>query len=355
MKREEEARLIAIPIVGLAIGNVSGLLDGLAPSSAVYWAGSGYFMLTSLVVWQFNRLVYLRLLQDRWDWITDPKRRLRALLINVAVCTIPSMVAMLWIWYRLRGIGTDWTAIRNATIVALVFSAFITATYETLRLIRQRARAELETEKLERAKVQAELAALKSQIDPHFMFNSLNTLASLIEEDPARALDFNYKLAEIYRYILAKRNVELVPLREEVAFLNNYYSLLKLRFEDGIDLRLPREKNWPDGLLIPPISLQVLLENAVKHNECAADAPLTVRLEMFGDTVKLENEKRPRRQPRVSTRVGLKNLDERCRLILGRGIEVEDGARGFGVALPVKRAGTEPFQVESPASVPRRP
>jgi len=337
MIREERARLLAIPLVGLAIGVVSGLLEPLRPASPAYWLGCGYFALTSLVVWQANRLAYLRVLRNRWDWLTDPRRRLRALLINIIVCTTPSMVGMLWLWYRLSGFAPDWIAIRNATIIALVFSALITSTYETVRLIGQRARAEVAAEQIERSKAQAELAALKAQIDPHFMFNSLNTLASLIEEDPARALDFNQQLAEMYRYILSTRNLELVPLREEMAFLKNYYTMLKLRFEDGIELVLPREATWPAGVLIPPISLQALLENAVKHNECSAAAPLRMRLELADGTLTLENTKRPRSLPPGSTQVGLKNLDERCRLILGRGIEIEDGTDRFRVSLPVRR------------------
>ena len=120
---------------------------------------------------------------------------------------------------------------------------------------------------MERAKAEAELEALKNQIDPHFIFNSLNTLSHLIEEKPVKAKQFNDNLADVYRYILQNKARDLVLLREEMVFLENYFSLLKIRFEKAVQMKIIVDESEMDQYLVPPISLQILAENAIKHNE----------------------------------------------------------------------------------------
>jgi LytS/YehU family sensor histidine kinase len=210
-----------------------------------------------------------------------------------------------------------------------------THVYETVYLIQQRESDILRFEKLERAKAEAELAALKTQIDPHFMFNSLNALAFLIEHDSSKALQFNNDLAGVYRYILLNRSEELVSLRDEIEFLNHYYALLKLRFGDAIQLCLPKTEQLLDEYVIPPISLQVLLENAVKHNQFSEEQPLQVRIWVDNGAIAVCNEIRTRNAPRDSANIGLKNLNERYQLIMQRGIRIENSGSTFTVILPL--------------------
>ena len=205
--------------------------------------------------------------------------------------------------------------------------------YETIDLISQRARERSARQQLEYAKGLAELSALRAQIDPHFMFNCLNTLAGLIEASPAHAVRFTVMLGDVYRYILQSRTRELVRLEEEIAFLRGYHGLLQLRFEDAIVIA------WPTLLpeaWIAPVSLQLLLENAVKHNEFSAASPLRIELEIGESTILLRHAKRPVKARFASAGTGLRTLDERCRLILQRGIEVSDTEDFFTVALPLK-------------------
>ena len=119
-------------------------------------------------------------------------------------------------------------------------------------------------------------------------------------------------------------------------FLARYYELLRLRFDGGIDLHLPADRMRADHYLIPPISLQLLLENAVKHNEFTAARPLHVALSFEDGAIFIENDKRIRAQVRHTARIGLANLDERCQLLLGRGIEVIDEESRFAVRLPLR-------------------
>jgi LytS/YehU family sensor histidine kinase len=154
-------------------------------------------------------------------------------------------------------------------------------------------------------------------------------------EDPARARTFNEKLARVYRYILASRGRALVLLREELSFVDDYLGLLAVRFGDALRVRIEAPDAIGDRKLVPPISLQLLLENAVKHNELSAESPLDVRLAVQGERVVVWNQKRPKRDVGPSARVGLKNLGERCKRLADRGIDVADDERGFEVALPL--------------------
>jgi LytS/YehU family sensor histidine kinase len=187
---------------------------------------------------------------------------------------------------------------------------------------------------LDRARAEAELAALKSQIDPHFLFNGLNSLAYLIPREPARAVEFTKRLSDVYRYILLNRERDLVPLREELAFALRYVGLLRIRFGERVHLRAAEildQEAWS----IPPVSLQVLLENAVKHNAIDAEAPLEIRIARGPSGIEVSNSVRRPRIVRPSPRVGLANLDERCRRITGHGIEVRAEEGRFTVVLPL--------------------
>lgn len=211
---------------------------------------------------------------------------------------------------------------------------FVTHVYETVFLIKERQSDQLTFEQLQRAKAQAELQALKTQVDPHFMFNSLNTLSHLIESDAKQALRFNDKLADVYRYILSNKDRTLIPLAEEIDFLNNYFTLLELRFGGGLELQR-KGKDDATQYLIPPISLQVLMENAVKHNEFDESHPLQMILHQGEEQIRFSNPKRLRRSLRPSAGIGLRNLSERYRLITGQEIRVETDGNEFSVDLPL--------------------
>lgn len=328
-------RLLCIPLFGIAIPLVTRLFGPIGPDSPAFWLGFSWFIAVASAIWHGNRYFYLRQRQSN-DWFQHPARRIVYMLAAIVFYTVPCSFTMLRGWYAINGLAPDWAAIRSATLLSVICVVFITHVYETVYLIRQRESDMVTFEKLERAKVQAELEALKNQLDPHFMFNSLNALSWLIENDPARAIVFNDNLADVYRYILRNRDRALVTLAEELDFLTRYYALLKLRFEDAIHMNLPEARPEFDTLFLPPISLQILLENAVKHNEFTREHPLETRIRIDGDSITVENEIRIRRHARPSSRVGLQNLSERCRLILARDLEIVPGPDRFSVRLPLK-------------------
>jgi len=207
--------------------------------------------------------------------------------------------------------------------------------YETVFLVREAESEKIKKEQLERAKVEAELEALKNQIDPHFIFNSLNTLSHLIENNAVKAKQFNETLADVYRYILQSKSRDLVLLREEINFLRDYFSLLKIRFEEAVQMNVYVDEQLMEDYLIPPISLQILIENAIKHNEFSDATPLVISVELRNGELIVRNEVKRKILRKASSKIGLQNLSERYRLITNKEIIIEQNDKDFMVCLPV--------------------
>ncbi|MEJ0055332.1 MAG: histidine kinase [Bacteroidota bacterium] len=163
---------------------------------------------------------------------------------------------------------------------------------------------QIKNAELSSAKATAELEALKNQLDPHFMFNSLNSLSYLISIDPEKAKLFTENLAEVYRYILAQKDHHLVLLEDEFIFLNTYAELLRLRFGKAIEIQ--NEVTFTDEkqFLIPPVSAFVALENAVKHNEVSESYPLLLHIHLENDTLVISNKIREKKSIQHSSGSG---------------------------------------------------
>jgi two-component system LytT family sensor kinase len=180
----------------------------------------------------------------------------------------------------------------------------------------------------------AKFDALKNQLDPHFLFNSLNVLTSLIEENPENAQKFTTSLSKVYRYVLEQKNKELVFVDEELAFAKTYMSLLKMRFEDSIIFDIPDKANNPESKVVP-LSLQLLLENAVKHNTVTATKPLHIKIYEDGDSLVVENNLQPKQIVKKSSGVGLNNIMQRYELLTDKKIHITKEANRFAVTIPM--------------------
>jgi hypothetical protein len=189
--------------------------------------------------------------------------------------------------------------------------------------------------KLREEKLIFQYETLKSQVNPHFLFNSLNTLLSLVRSEPELSEKFVQKLSSIYRYILENREKELVPVSDELDFVNDYFYLQKIRDDEKIEMKT--ELNINVNALIVPVSLQLLVENALKHNVSTRKQPLEIIIHNEGiDKLVVRNKLQVKTQLNDSSKIGLKNLNERCRLILNREIEILETADEFIVKIPVK-------------------
>lgn len=180
----------------------------------------------------------------------------------------------------------------------------------------------------------AKFDALKNQLDPHFLFNSLNVLTSLIEENPDSAQKFTTSLSKVYRYVLEQKNKDLVTVDEELDFARTYMSLLKMRFEDSIVFEIPEKANDPESKVVP-LSLQLLLENAVKHNMVTTSKPLHIKIYEHNGNLVVENNLQTKQIVKKSSGVGLENIKQRYQLLTTRTVNINQQAGSFAVAIPM--------------------
>lgn len=328
-------RLILIPCFGIAIPLVTGQLRGFNFS---LWETKLSFLYTialAFVVWQGNRYL-LFTLRSYFNWFNRPVRKIAALILAVTFYTVPLSMLMMIGWYHLFAGGKiNWDITATTTLIIMICVIFIVHVYETVFLFKDSETEMLRSARLERARAEAELEALKNQIDPHFIFNSLNTLSHLITEYPEKARKFNENLADVYRYILQNKVGDLVLLREEAGFVQQYFSMLKIRFGKALQLEMKVPAEAMEQYLLLPISLQLLLENAVKHNEFSAQDPLRLQFHLHGQTLLVTNEIRIKEQFRPPSGIGLRNLSERYRLVTGKDIVVSAANGTFTVELPL--------------------
>ena len=211
-------------------------------------------------------------------------------------------------------------------IVSLAFHAFFF--YKALteeKVKEQKIVAKTETAKYE---------SLKSQIDPHFLFNSLNVLTLLISENPTLAEKFTTKLSKVYRYVLEQKNKDLIDLDEELEFARTYMELLKMRFENAVTFEIPEEASNPSYKIIP-LSLQLLLENTIKHNAVSEENPLKVVITEVNGYLKVTNNYNPKSTLERGTKVGLNNIIDRYGLITLKKVFVEKTSESFTVQIPL--------------------
>jgi two-component system LytT family sensor kinase len=218
------------------------------------------------------------------------------------------------------------------TFLALLSAFYLTANRWSAQRIRQ---LQVKGERLEKEAVRSQFDALKNQVNPHFLFNSLSILSSLVEADARLAVQFIGRLSKAYRYILEQRDNEQVSLRTELDFITAYTFLLTIRFEDKlfVDIEVPEAAR--DRYAIAPLTLQLLVENAVKHNRLSEEQPLRVSIALEGDWLRVANRIQPRPAREESTGIGLQNIINRYHLLTERPVWVGEENGEFVVKLPL--------------------
>ncbi|MBX2843826.1 MAG: histidine kinase [Flammeovirgaceae bacterium] len=217
----------------------------------------------------------------------------------------------------------------------LSMTAFIGVIYESSYFFGNWKNSVLIAGKLKNQQLKTEVAALKNQLSPHFLFNSLNTLVTLISEDTQQATNFTEKLSEVYRYILQNKDKELVSLETELQFIKSYIFLLKMRFKDNfqIECNIPKE-HYKD--YIAPLTLQMLVENAVKHNIMSTAKPLTIFITTEnGKSIVVKNNLQQKSMVKHSTKTGLENIIKRYKYLSNQAVDVVVTTSNFIVALPL--------------------
>jgi sensor histidine kinase YesM len=231
---------------------------------------------------------------------------------------------------------TDFIANENASdyTVASIFTFIILLIVHFIYLYKGYQENKVKEQKIIAGTANAKFESLKNQIDPHFLFNSLNVLSSLIEENPENAQRFTTSLSKIYRYVLEQKDKELVSVEEELAFAKTYMNLLKMRFENSLFYELPTTIINPEAKVVP-LSLQLLLENTVKHNVVSEQKPLHIRIYVDGDYLAIQNDFQKKEVLQSRQGVGLQNIINRYGIITNRKVLIEQNEQTFTVKLPI--------------------
>lgn len=276
------------------------------------------------------------------SWRQEPvKRLLLTLLVSIGGSLLVIVLINYCFLVLYRGYGVDvlWSArawpryvfpLGVALLISLVMHSrsFLLSWREEL----------LRNERLQREMAQAEAETLRQQLDPHFLFNALNALTSLVEEEPKVAVRFIRQLSLVYRYVLDAQGREVVSLQDELTFAESYLFLQRIRYGEALAVTMPAPAAVPADAVVPPLSLQLLIENALKHNVATAAQPLQLRIELddAGRRLRVVNTLRPRRvAPGESTGIGLPNLRGRYRHLTAEPVQVERDDAEFRVTLPV--------------------
>ena len=328
-------RLLVSPLLGAVVAQLSGLVDHTRHSTAGLVASYAWFAAVAFVVWEGNRRLYFRM-PRREDWLLRPWRRLALLLAVICLYTIPIAAALLWAWRAVTGDhGTREYSFATALFAVVGLVVAITHVYETVFLLRDWESDRMQRARVEQARLQTELESLGREVDPHFLFNNLNALAHLVDERSERAPQFIRTLSATYRYVLECRGRTLVPLSAELDALERHRALADVRYAGSVRLDVEVPPSDADTLMLPPVSLAELFQNALKHNTTAADCPLQIRVRLDGTTLVFENELRPGRRSARSTGIGLINLAERFRIATGREVVWGTESDRFVVRLPL--------------------
>lgn len=276
------------------------------------------------------------------SWIDKPVLRftvslLSTILFTIAVAVLAEIVIYNWIYkvpieriFRTINKGYYF----NVVMITLVVSTFM---HGRAFLLEWRSSIE-EAESLKRAHLTSQFENLKQQVNPHFLFNSLNVLTALVHKDADLSEKFIRQLSRVYRYVLEVTNKELIELELELEALEAYVFLIKIRFGDGLDcvINIPDQK----GMLIPPLALQMLVENAVKHNIISKSKPLIINIEQIGRTeIVVSNNLQTKNQASEGKGIGLTNINKRYKHLLNEEIKIMESENTFQVNLPVIELG----------------
>lgn len=217
--------------------------------------------------------------------------------------------------------------------IALLISAFLHAK-SFMDELKKTSRKEVVEQKLIAKSANAQFESLKNQLDPHFLFNSLNVLSALIDENPIQAQKFTASMSKIYRYVLEQKDKELVTVEDELEFAKTYCELLKTRFENSVDFEFNVDEEYFKKFVVP-LSLQLLLENCIKHNLATSSKPLLIKIFVENDALCIENNLQIREQIKESAGIGLANIVQRYSLLTKKNVFVEKSDDYFKVKLPM--------------------
>lgn len=317
---------------------VAFFMNGFLSNWKVF--GIGYLWAFSISITQWSGIQWLHGLVDRHiSWIDAPVKKT---FVQIAVFLIYSISAFVLVqffnFYVWRGIlpAQAWGSIIKSVPYTLMFSFLISLIFTAIGFFQAWRRSFVQAEKLKVEMMAYKYESLRNQINPHFLFNSLNVLSDLVYDDQKLAVKFIRQLSDLFRYVLDSRDKELVPLGEELDFMQSFTFLLKTRFEDKLQITVDVEPSADDYIV--PMTLQLLVENAVKHNEVSEAFPLKIEIRKTGDFLEVKNNLQPKSAGDDSKKTGLKNITQQFAFFSDQPIKIISTDEFYAVRVPILKA-----------------
>ncbi len=319
---------LVIPVSGFCIPLLFGVFSEQTSKKQIWLYLSTIIL--SYVIWYGCRQVFLFL---RFSSKTSFSYKRYILLYSIfLLCYSYGLVLIFFI--QMRTYLLTETKSHQIAGLSTFLTILISAVYEIILLFEEKNRQQINYSDLERAKTLTELNALKSRIEPHFLFNSLNTLQNLISEDRDLAHQFNRALTDIYQQILTVSDKNYVSVNDDLAMMYKYYELISIRFPEATQLSIDIE-HFDMEATLPPLSLQILLENALKHNRFSKKNPLQILIEIDRNFISFSNNKTKTIPGIQKTQNGLKILSDRFQILQNKKIEIINDQGRFTVMLPL--------------------
>lgn len=325
--------IIGIATVGILIPAVSSFLLDKSLLETVGVVSSVLFNTTLL--WFGCRFIIMKL----WVLLPWQKNPIKHLLLEIGFVSIYTLIISLLIMAIVRISASDTLCQKYSFwenyLISNAISLTISFIHEGLYFFDQWKKSYIRSEVLEKENLISQFETLKNQINPHFLFNSLNTLITLIEEDQNTAVEYTQKLSDFFRSILQTNNQSLIQLDEELEIIHTYFYLQQKRYGSNLQL----VSIVPDQYLstmIPPLCLQMLVENAIKHNIISTAQPLVVHLNITENNyLTVSNNLQARIEPQNQTGIGIQNVKNRYRFFTDKPVEIIRTSTHFTVALPL--------------------
>ena len=338
--KEKQIGFIILPPVAVA---VNAVLFGTA-----YFQGWQSFLFPTLITTAVIALIYILcgmvavILLNRFPKYSQTFIRIGLGLFSYVGIMVVA-VTILFYGYDYANVAGLTVRMENypwVLVVGAVCNLLATSLNEGASFFEKWRKLVDEADQLKKENLQSQLEGLKGQVNPHFLFNSLNSLSSLIGDDPDKAEKFLDEMSKVYRYLLRTNEDGLTTLDAEMQFIYSYFHLLKTRYGDGLDLETIIDERYY-GYQIPPLTLQMLVENAVKHNMILKDSPLKILI-MTTNSGRLVVSNNLQRKDRMvsSNKVGLTNIVNKYRLMKQEEITVRDDGKEFAVVVPLIQANT---------------
>lgn len=299
--------------------------------AVITWSISLFFTIFN---WLFMRVVLMNL-RVRFPLFKNSAKRITLLFLIMVVSVLLIDIIGNQLLKMIYGLNYNPLTRSRVLLPIILISTMVQAIYEAAYHYVRLKKSVREEEQAKQMVVQAQLDALRNQAQPHFLFNTLNTLRDIIDQNSKEeAKEFVNKIADVYRFILESGNSDLIPIRDELKFAKSYIHIQKERFGDNLKV------NWnipPSSLdaTVVPMSLQLLLENAIKHNVISKSKPLYIDVKVENEQLTVENKIQPKSSQLPSTKVGLKNIEKRYNLISNQSLEIKNDGIQFVVSLPL--------------------